>query len=492
VGVLVGDMPVPVTKYRDTQRRQVKFAIINGITVLDGNDAKTAGRDWPGKWIPIVPVVGDELDINGEVDLRGIVRDAKDPQRRYNFQVSAATETAALEPKAPYVATVGQILGFEPIWNTANVRNYSVLPYNATSEAGHLVGPPQRQARGADLSSSVMLIQQADNDLKAVTGIYDASLGAPGPEQSGKAILARKTQGDIGNFNYQANLAVAVSTVGRYLVDLIPKIYSDARIVRVLGLDEREKTVMVHAGSPPQAPVPSDIEGVFDVSAGTYDVTVSSGPSYQTRRQEAVAAMTAFVQASPDTFPIIGDLIVKAMDWPGAQQIAQRLEKMLPPGLKDAKPGEPEQPAAPPPELMQQMQQMDETIKTLTTELEDAKRTIVGKQLETQSSERISQAELAMKGQIAQMNTQIAIEKIRAQVAAASISAENRSDQEVTEMETASREKIAELQADVDLIIANAKIEGTTHVAAIKATQADHAARLSASTRPSAPADRKT
>jgi hypothetical protein len=489
--VMVETDLIPVAKFRDTSRRQVKWATINGIAVLDGNEAKTAGREWPGYWIPIIPVIGDQIDINGDVDLRGIVRDAKDPQRRYNYQVSSATETDALQPKAPYVATVGQIAGYEQMWKTANVRNYSVLPYNPVSEAGHLVGPPQRQSHSADLSSSALLIQQADNDLKAVTGYYDASLGAPGPEQSGKAILARQKQGNLGNFNYQDNFAVAIATVGRYLVDLIPKIYSEARIVRVLGLDEREKNVMVHAGQPPQEPPPEGIDGVYDLSVGTYDVTVNVGPSFQSLRQEQREAMTAFVQAYPPSFPMIGDLLVKAMDWPGSQQISERMKKLLPPGIAEDGPDGQPAPPAPPPELLQELEQMKAALNGVTAELDEAKMTIQAKQIEAQSAQALAQLEWAAKTELAQLDAKLALAKIQAQMASTQATLADTTEQDIAVLQTGAQERIATLQADVDLAIAKAKIESDEAVARLKAAQAADTARIAAASRPKPSSDRK-
>src|SRR5262249_25407419 len=40
---------------------------------------------WPSRYIPIVPVLGDELDLNGETEYRGIIYDMIDAQRAYNY-----------------------------------------------------------------------------------------------------------------------------------------------------------------------------------------------------------------------------------------------------------------------------------------------------------------------------------------------------------------------------------------------------------------------
>ena len=482
--------PVPVVQQRKTSMRHVKCATITGLSILDGNDDLTEGKDWPGKWIPIIPVIGDELDVDGQIDLRGVVRDAKDPQRRYNFEVSAETEAVALAPKAPFVVADGQLEGYEKLWAEANVKNFSYLPYKAMSLDGHLVGPPQRMSASADISSMVMLTQQADNDLKATTGFYDASLGAAGPEQSGKAILARQKQGDIGSFNYQDNLALAIATLGRYLVDLIPNVFDAPRIQRILGEDGQQKTVMVHAGKPP-AEAPEGVEGVYDMSAGTYDVTVSVGPSYASRRQEAVATMTQFVTAFPPSFPMVGDILVRHMDWPGAQEISKRMAKLLPPELKDQEVGPDGQPAQapPPPELMQKLQEMEAMGQQMQQELADAKQQLAAKQIETASNEKIAVMEAQSRERIAQMQRETDLIKIQADLTKQEQDPKHRATVAKAAMDADSREQIAALQTTADLQKTQDKIAGAVDLAVVKAQQAETTARLKAASDASRPTD---
>jgi hypothetical protein len=473
--------PILLVRSRPTVRKTVKWATINGLAVLDGHDDLTEGREWPGQWIPLVPVIGDEIDINGRVDLRGIVRDAKDPQRRYNYSVSAATETAALAPRAPFIAAKGQLEGHEEQWAQANVRNFSVLEYNPTSLDGHLVGPPQRNVVEPPIQAMVLLTSQADNDLKSVTGFFDASLGAPGPEQSGKAILARQRQGDIGSYNYQDNLNVALATLGRYLVDLIPKVYDRPRILRIVGSDNTPKTVMVHAGPDNAPPAGADlmgIEGVYDLSAGLYDVSVSAGPSYQSRRQEATAAITQFVQAYPNAFPMIGDLLAKNMDWPGAQEISERLQKLLPPELRPPGPdGQPQGQAAPPPEMVQQLQQAEQQLQQMGQQLQQVQQALQTQQAQMQSSERMKQLEMETKRQIAEMQAQVGLAKVQATQAAVSPDS-HRVPIVTKQMDTESKERIAQTQADALLAKTQMEVDGAMRIAMLEAHVAEITARL--------------
>jgi hypothetical protein len=354
-----------------------------------------------------VPVLGDEIDINGELDLRGMVRDARDPQRMYNYWVSAETEAIALAPRSPFVAAEGQLEGYEPQWRMANRRNFAYLQYKPQDVSGTLVPPPQRQSIEPAIAAIVAATKQSDNDLKAVTGIYDASLGEKGPQEAARAIVARQKQSDIANINWIDNLARAMRALGRILLDLIPKVYDAPRVVRILGIDDKPRMVMVHAGNPDAVPAQDDLDegiaGIYDLSVGRYDVTVSTGPSYQSRRQEAVEAMTAFVQAFPPAAPAIGDVLAENMDWPGAELIAKRLRKMVPAQLQDDEPGtDPEVKLA---QAAQKLQQQGQLLQAMTQQINQLHDERQAKVVEMQSRERIE----AMK-----METQLLIAKINA------------------------------------------------------------------------------
>ena len=401
MGLVVNGQPVRVVGQRETHRRVVRWSTITGVAMLDGNEDKTDGRRWPGHWIPIVPVIGEEIDLDGKLDLRGIVRDAKDPQRRYNYSVSATTEIAALAPKSPYVMADGQDEGHEFEWKHANTKNFSSLKYRPVDVNGQLVGPPQRNVQEPPIQAMVMLTTQADHDLMNVTGRYQASLGAPGPEQSGLAIKARQRQGDIGSYNFQDNLNVAISTVARYLVDLIPAVYDVPRVIRIAGEDDTETTVMVHAGQPPEA-IPPGVQGVFNVGMGRFDIVVSSGANHDSKRQEFMALVGPLVQAFPQAAPIVLPMVARYMDMPFAKELAAKLNG--PPPL--------------PPEVQQQMQQMDEDVKRLTAELQQAQQTIQAKQIESAAAVQQQQIAAQSRVDVAQIAGQSAAQ--RAQLASQS------------------------------------------------------------------------
>lgn len=400
-----------ILRHRPTEQRDVRCAVINACEILEGNADKTKGALWPGKWIPIVPVIGQEIDINGQLDYRGMVRDAKDPQRLYNYQNTALAESLALAPKAPYIGFTGSFEGHEDKWRAANRRNFPYLEANAYDVNDKPIGLPQRQTADTPVAAITRAIMQADNDLKATMGLFDPSLGARGPAQSGKAIGMLQKQGEMANSNFLDNLARSIRFTGRILIDLIPKIYDVPTVVRILGKDERPKTVMVHAGAgkdalPPEGHLPEGVTAIYDLSIGTYDVSISVGPSQESRRQEAVQNLTAIIQAVPATWPILGDLVVENMDWPGAIVAAERLKKGLPPQFQDQAAGQPEIP----PQVAQQMQQGQQQIQLLQQQLQElhaaltsAQQTLSAKQLELDATTAMKREQIAADERIARL-----------------------------------------------------------------------------------------
>jgi len=311
---------------RESVKVKVERYVLSGDKVLQGPE------EWPGKHIPIVSVYGPEEFIENRVRYRSLIRHAKDAQRMYNYWQSSITEKIALAPKAPFIGTVEQFKGLEHIWNKANDLNVPFLPYNPDPNAPSAV--PQRQSPAAINAAEIQQSNQSIDDIKATIGIFDASLGARGNETSGRAILARQREGDTATFAWIDNLARAIEHTGRILVDLVPKIYDTQRVIRIVGEDESETPIMVNEVNITNAWT-GEYEVLNDLSVGKYDVRVSVGPSYATKRVEAAESMMSFIQAFPAAAPVAGDLVAKAMDWPGAEDIAKRLKTMLPPEIAD-------------------------------------------------------------------------------------------------------------------------------------------------------------
>lgn len=349
---------------------EIHWCKTNGYEILE----KTI---WPGKWIPIIPVYGKALMVDGKRILESVIRHAKDSQRMYNYFASTESETIALAPKAPFIVAEGQIpKEFEQIWKSANKKNISYLPYKPVSLAGQLVGAPQRNAYEAPIAAISQARMQSNDDIKATTGIFDASMGNKSQETSGIAIQRRVNQAQTSNFHFIDNLNRSIRHVGKILVDLIPKIYDTERALRIIGEDGSEEVVTVN----------TIFEGKskYDLSAGKYDVIVETGPSFATKRQEAAAAMIEMTKAFPQLAQVAGDLVVGNMDWPGAKDMQARIRKTLPPGIVDEKDG-----ADIPDEVKAQIGQMQQMIQQLSGSLEQATAALNQKKLETESKERI-------------------------------------------------------------------------------------------------------
>lgn len=342
---------------RPSKTYKVTQTIMTGADVLEVNE-------WPGRYIPIIPVYGDEIVVEGKRYFRSLIHNAKDAQRMFNYWRTTSTELVALAPRVPFIGRKGTFDSDAGRWATANTESHAYLEYDGEA-------PTRLPLDSGPAGGALQEALNASDDMKAVVGIYDASLGARSNETSGKAIMARQREGDVSTFHFIDNLARAIRHTGRILIDLIPKVYTGERIIRVIGEDGTQKGVTINSQEPkPQVgpdgkPEVDDmgkaIMAIHDITAGKYDLTVTSGPSFTTRREEAAMQMTEFVRAFPAAAPIIGDLLAKNLDWPGADEIARRLEKMNPASQQL------------PPEIQQQLQQMQEAIQQLQAENQELK-----------------------------------------------------------------------------------------------------------------------
>jgi hypothetical protein len=318
----------PDTRTRDLIGSKIEWFQIIGDKIVDRNT-------WPGIYIPIVRVVGEETVIEGQLDRKGHTRSLKDPQRQYNFWSSGAAEFVALQSKSPYVAPVRSIEGLENYWENANTENFAVLPYNDVDDVGVEIARPQRSEPPVMAPAFIAGMQVARQELMEVSGQYQAEMGAPSNEKSGLAIQERQRQGDNATYHFIDHLAVAIRFTGKILIDLIPKIYDTPRIVRILGEDGTGEPVQLDPQAKQAYQEQTNRDGqvvakIFNPNVGRYDVQADIGPNYGTKRQEAFTALTQIVMRSENLMPIIGDIVFKAADFPMSDEVAERLARMVP------------------------------------------------------------------------------------------------------------------------------------------------------------------
>ena len=444
---------------RKRELRDVKWCKLTAWEILEEGD-------WNGQFIPIIPVIGKELHrFDEERRWVGLITNAKDAQRLYNYAASSAVELASLEPKAPWIIAEGQIEGYEAEWQQANVRNLPTLTYKPTTIAGEPAPPPQRvQVDVSRLGPSMQLLQQADQFIQATTATHDPSLGRTNPrERSGRAIMALQQQGEEGNSHFMHNLAdISMTYEAKVILDLIPKIYDrEARLVRTLDEEGESDTVLVNApfvrdqdkrpvpappppppgmgpggppmGGPPMGPGPGAMPPgmppgggmmpqpkrpevkTYDLRKGIYSVAVSIGKTRQSALQEGAEEIGQILQSQPQLMPLIGPLYFRYRDFPGAKEIADLLAKMRDkqfPGLADDEDEGPtiEQVKAKADQMGQQMQmmqqQMAEMGKALETEQLKMQAQLQKAQIDAQAGLQKAQMDNAAKVQVAQIQAE--------------------------------------------------------------------------------------
>lgn len=326
---------------RVVDTHKVEMYLVSGGEILSGP------HEWLGKHIPIVPVIGDEIPLEKIRYRFGMVRFARDPQQLYNYYRTASAESIALAPKAPFLATAAMIGPYKGMWDTANLKNRPYLLYEPDERAPGLA--PKREHPPETPVALIQETERASEDMKATTGIYDAALGAKSNETSGVAIARRQMEGDVSNYHYSDNLERALHYAGRILIDLIPKIYDSQRIVRIMGDDDEEEFVPINQ-------VMYGVDGVpqlmNDLSTARFDVRVTIGPSYSTRRLETANSVLEFLKVYPDAAPLVGDIVAKNLDFEGSDEVSKRLKNAVPPQIL-ADPDDPESQPPPPPDPME-------------------------------------------------------------------------------------------------------------------------------------------
>ena len=435
-----------VVDKRPSYKRSVKWKKLTAIEVIEE-------REWPGTYIPVVPVYGRHVVIGDKKKKFGMVRHAKDAQRMYNFWQTTITESVALAPKAKWIMAEGQDEGHENEWAGANVKSYPLLRYKQTDIDGQPAPPPQRLQPEPPPAGVMAAAETINQDIATLMGIYDPSQQLPG-NMSGKALNGQQQQVDLTNFDFYDNLTKSIQHTGKIILDLIPHIYDSYRVMRIIGSDGKPDLVGINE---PQ----QDEQGVYkvmhDMSVGKYDVVMDTGPGYNSKRQEAVESMVDMLKVDPALMQQAGDLIFRNMDFPGADIIADRLAAGNPLAqIDDKSPIPPQvqmqlkQAQAQVQQMQQQMQQMQLAMKQ-RSDIEQVKQDAETKRvliketnrahdLELRDAERHADMKLrtdtAAHDTVLKTQTQIEIEHIKGQFALMLAELDRRSAHEAAQQTT--------------------------------------------------------
>jgi len=397
-GTVVRELPIdPETgkAVKPRMKRQVTAKKVYWMK-LSGGDILEGPTEIPSKYITLIPIWGEYNNLDGVYDFRGIVRFAKDAQRMYNYWRTTAAEMLALAPKAPYIATKAMTKGYEQQWHDANTEQRSVLYYNVDPKNPQLKptreAPPQ-VGEGITKESAI-----AAQEIKDTIGMYGDNLGQKTNATSGRAILARQKEGDNSVFGYIDNLARAMTHLGRVMVDMIPRVYDSTRVVRIVGEDGKDSVITLNE---PVMETPDGqteaIESIMnDMSVGKMDVVVSVGPGYNTLRLEAAEAMMTIINANPDMMTVFGDLWLENFDWKNSDVMAARVKALIPPEIRNAKPGqEDEQQQGPTPE--QQAAIQAQQMEMQTKQSEDQAKVSVAELKVKQEETKLAQEQVQLK-----------------------------------------------------------------------------------------------
>jgi hypothetical protein len=374
--------------------KKVCYYKINGSEVLEETE-------WMDEVIPIFAVLGKQMVIDGTPKLFSVVRFQRDPQQLINLYKSRIAETLGTSPISPYIADPRQIAGYETQWANLNRNSTAILPHNAIID-GQVVPPPQRQVLEPPIQAYSEAVQQEVEDMKATTGMYDAARGAESNEKSGIAIQRRQQQAAITNMHFLDNLERSFKKSGSAIARLIDKLYADVkRKIRILGKDEEPKIVAINQKSK------DGKEYKFGTSE--FDVIVTMGRAFSTKRMESFDMMSSVIQASPDILPMVGDIFFANSDMAGADQLAERFKKMLPPNLQEQPEGETPDPAqvqAENAQLKAQMQEMGAALQEAQNPLKVKEMEIQGQREKFQHEKEMKSAEFAHDLQIKHLDAQ--------------------------------------------------------------------------------------
>jgi hypothetical protein len=346
--------------------KTVKFYKINACEILEETE-------WQDEVIPIFPVLGKQMVVDGKPKVFSVIRFQRDPQQLINLYKSRIAETLSVSSIQPFMADPRQIKGYEKEWANLNRNPHAILPVNLIID-GQVVPPPQRQVIEAPIQAYSEAAAQEIDDMKATAGIYDASLGSQGNETSGIALQRRQQQSNVTNLHIMDNLERSFKKSGSAVARLLDVIYTTKRKIRILGADEAPKIVAINQ---------QNKDGKhYKFGEAKFDVVVTMGRAFSTKRMESFDMMTSVLQTSPDLLPMVGDIFFANSDMAGADQLAERFKKMLPPNLQEQPDGQKPDPE----QVMAENAQLKQQMQVLGAQLQDAQNPLKVEEIRQQSA----------------------------------------------------------------------------------------------------------
>ncbi len=414
--------------------------------LVGGQDDPIDETEWLGKYLPIISVIGKEVNVNGEIIRKGIVRDLKDPARMVNYSYSATVQTLALQNKIPYIAAVEAITGHESEWEGANVQNKAYLPFNSVDSSNRPIPPPIRQQAAVMPAAQIELLRLSTEQMRAASGQQQANFGVSSSSQSGIGIQRLKQQGELATFHFPDNFARAMKYEAKVLLDAIPKYYDTTQMVTIVGIDGAEEKAII-APDMKSAYHEQDGGKAFNPTLGRYDAVIKVGAAYSTQRQEAAQFMSDSIQYAKDpaTSAVITYLAMKYRDIPGADEAEEMMKVLLPPPIQKQLAAKKSGNVLLPPEVEQQMQETEQQMQQALETMQAMEQKL--KAAESGQQERIAKIEADKELAVfeAQQAHNLALSKA---------SQEGATKKQLLEMQIASDEEIEEMKGYFSLLVA--------------------------------------
>lgn len=390
-----------VVSERKTEVSRVEHFITNGLDILS--------RDvWPGSTIPILFGVAREKYVDDELTVEALTAKGRVPQLHFDLVRSNEIEAINMTPKSKWVVSDEQIAGYETMWDNAHRDPSARLMVHERGMDGQPIAHPERTdyeppIQGLEMAANSFL-RDAQNTL-GMTTIEKVEKVS----KSGVAQRELNEAQDIGTFHLTDNMIIMVEYEGRICNELLTKIEDSKRTV---GLREpsgkyKTKEIVPMEGQHPYGPDDS------------HDVTITTGPDYQSQREEAVDFLTEIVK-NPD-FPAnpFSPMVIKGME---GGPMFDKMEKVAiaiqPPHVQaayaedDESGGQEMSPVAIQTieKLKGELTALNKHAETLETQVIQLEEDIKGAKVKAESQERISAEDNATKIQIEEMKAALALQ----------------------------------------------------------------------------------